>query len=477
VNLSRLSEMDILQAKTDLGESILQLTMCGDMLSESAHMKCLVTAPSSSIESRITLLDFFKEKLGMENFDRILQEKSNILSAVQAFSLMSISVTPESGDAVNVYMSNMQDAVVGEQQQDVIAAAVMSEVPLVPKAAFPTQWTPLHCAILANSNSLLAALLGHNVFIAEHSYVHFVAGLPSTSSAVTLSALHAAAESSECEALLNGKSAVTGHSTPLHVAVACQNVQFVDHMLMFDQVNVNAVDEDTQRSAFFESVVSGNVPLAKAFITSKSAQVLDLNGSDVDGKTCIEQAINNRDTDMIEALSYDFASLCVEKLACVGEDADAESLLMMLELENIGYCEKLGITAAMVEEVEVVEEVKINEDEEQLDLDMEEQEEKEELAKIESADKLESGIELDEDPVEEEPSPVLTDPEAIEEMKLKLAASDALMSIVMGMLQEANVVAKDGHAHECFFAGQLYDAYCEESHKVVVDNGENVEAA
>ena len=43
---------------------------------------------------------------------------------------------------------------------------------------------------------------------------------------------------------------------------------------------------------------------------------------------------------------------------------------------------------------------------------------------------------------------------------LQQGGSDALLTLVMGILQEVNIVAADGHAHECFSKGQLFKDFC-----------------
>jgi ankyrin repeat protein len=465
VNLSRMSEMDILQAMTDRSESVVQLAMCGDALADAAHMKCLVSAPRSSIEGRIILLDFLKEKLGKDLFSKALQEQSEVLSAVQAFSLMNMSVNEASSDVVKVFMSNLQDAVLG-CTPDVVAASTTSEVSLGLKAAFPDKWTPVHCAILANSLTLLLALFENGVSISVHPYVHFVAGLPSTSSEVLLAVLRAATESVDCDSLLNAPTA--SQLSPLHTAVACQNVNFIDNALIFDQINLKVVNEATQRSAFFEAVVSGDVLLVKAFITPKSVEFLDVSTQDVNGKTFIDYALDKRDISMIEALSYDFATTFVEKLACVENEGDS-SLLMTLELENMDYCEKLGIRPAVVViEEDIIEPLMVDDDEEeQLDLDASEPLEQEN-------ENLEGKVEVEEVVADDVSRAVLTDPVAIAEAQKKLEESNDIMTLVIGILQDANIVAKDGHAHECFYDGHLYQTFCTNSLKAISDEQDGV---
>jgi hypothetical protein len=62
---------------------------------------------------------------------------------------------------------------------------------------------------------------------------------------------------------------------------------------------------------------------------------------------------------------------------------------------------------------------------------------------------------------------VLTDPVAIAETQKKLEESNDIMTLVIGILQDANIVAKDGHAHECFYDGHLYQMFCTNSLKAI----------
>ena len=466
VNLCRLSREDLLVSKSDRSESLLQLTMSGDILADAVHLKHLVCSPHSCIENRISLLNFLEKELGSSKFADLIQEKSERLSAIQSFSLMTVGAKPESSSVeVLEFMLNLQD-IIFRGQHDIPAAARISDVALNSKTTLPPSWTPVHCAILASSKNLFDALLDGNVSLTEkdHPYVHFVAGLPDISKEITLAVLGAAANSAESDVLLNSLDAAS--KTPMHVAVSCNNIQFVENMMVFDEVNVNALSEESNRSAFFEAILSENIPLVKAFITSKSTKILDVSAKDSDGKSALDYVFEKRNIELIEALSYDFGSAFVEFLACMKED-ESESLLMQIELDNMALCQQLGIAPIVIEEVQKEELVKNDEvEEENLDTNMQQSDD------VAALEEHEEDMVVDQ-VIEEEKvaSCTLTDPDAVAQATLKFEQSNALLSLIIGILQDANIIAKDGHAHECFFNGQLYVDFCRDNNEAVCEDG------
>ena len=197
-----------------------------------------------------------------------------------------------------------------------------------------------------------------------------------------------------------------------------------------------------------------------------------MSAKDIHGKTAIEYVFEERNIDVIEALSYDFSASCIEKLACINEgegDTEPSSLLMQWEGENMEHCEKLGIIPAVVEEVKE-EAPPRNDDDDEGDLDLDLQMDEGGLTEEKADEHPASSLPLEEQPLtdsDQDPpetsGTVLTDPAEIAAMQTRLEQSNALLTLVLGLLQEANIVAKDGHVHECFFEGQLYADFCKES--------------
>ena len=442
ISLPSLSEGEIVMSKTKDGFTALLLALCGDKMSNAMQKRVLTCSPSSSVKARMEFVEYWNTRLGSADVGKLIAEGSEQVSVLQAFSLL-LAGAPQLSEPEQTAVSALQERIIASSGS-VTASSVLEVVGL----PLPSTWTPIHCAILGSSMGLLEDLLDEKS-VAEFLYIHFLAHQFDVSDEVCLAVINLAAKSASCEQLLNGLD--DSNRTPLVIAVQCKNIKFIENLLLCDAVDVNVLDDASGRTALSEAVLGGDVALVRALVTSKSARKLDVRLTDNAGKSCIDHAFEIENKSILECLSYDFSDACVEKLVCVEEGED--SLLMRLEVENMSLCEKLGIYApedSITDDREDGDTENISSDQENVDTTN--------LAPVHDND--EENIVSSTPTKQPKTQAISLESEEAGLIRDALERSNCFLRLVLSMLQETNIVARDSHAHGCFFEGQLYEDYC-----------------
>ena len=210
------------------------------------------------------------------------------------------------------------------------------------------EWTPLHAAIANKNSELISHIFRHGFEPTCVNYLHLAVKmhLPLNSVQEILQHILSTPDS---PSVLN--DSVRGfNTTPLHLAVRCQNVDFISLLSRYTQFSLIRKDDVSGLTAFYEAVLHENSSILKAF--SDVHERVDLFLENTKGETCLEVAIRRR---KIEAVTWllDFRrSDCVQIL--LRESASGCSLLYDIEREHYELLKELKNAAIAQDEVHVI---------------------------------------------------------------------------------------------------------------------------
>jgi ankyrin repeat protein len=459
----RLTQNDILNARSDDGVSVLMMSLCGSVLGTAPHHRVLVSNPTSSSETRVRVFCYLSNLYDGCASDLMKTGENDKITPAQAFALMlaqeGLMNGSESSESLFNAIWNIADQCFGYESY---SGDTVCSLPVL-NLSLPKDWITLHAAILSNSESFLNHVWEHGVTLYKFPFVHFVAGNPALSESVMSSVVMRAALTPVHGALLN--AALTVYPTqPIHIATKYRNVEFLKCLCALQQCDPNVVDKEG-RTAIHVACLADDADLVNLFLDySDSVDVLQ---KDNDGETCVDAAIKNKSVSVLGALLQAKRIQVVEKLLAVDDACPTgESLLMRLEKDNMHLCGLLGITAPVEEAVSPL---------------PDEGDSEEAVVAVE--------ISLSSSPNEEEEvyeayetsgAVIVSPPVTYENPEEELNKSNALLQEVILLLQELNMADADVHAHKCFYDAVLYKDFCRQGQKeepVVNESGEGLEGA
>lgn len=319
---TRMSVSDILLSQTLTGISVLQLALVGSWLRDEPFEPYL--SPSTSVESRLNLaMSLMKQAVGKVAKDMLRSVDSMNFTCLHALTLLCEDVAANNEFIQLFSLMTDDDA---NRESYVTTRRVKKDV--------PAAWTPLHGALVTRAPASIVSILLRILPLSDDNYGHFLAGLPGVSTDVLTTIISAAIDAQYHAELLN--SAVDG-LRPLHVAVECKNVAFIECMAATPQADFNAVDEVTGRSPFHNACINGDDDVISAF--DCAIDRIDLLLEDTEGVCAVDTVVRALDVKRISHLLQRRRNDVMERVLLVKEDRMA--LLQELEFENIELADKL----------------------------------------------------------------------------------------------------------------------------------------
>lgn len=207
-------------------------------------------------------------------------------------------------------------------------------------------WTPLHGAIANRNSELIRYILQQSFDNSCVDYIH-LASKGHLSPESTEELLKHIILQSDCRSMLNGPSG--GFlASPLHLAVRTQNADFIRAACKHVEFDINARDDLSGLTPFYEACLNGNDSTLSAF--SEAVDRIDLFSTNDDGKTCLEAAIELNRLEAVNWLLENKYDDCIKIL--MRNSVDGGSLLFAMERDHFQLL-KIVKKMAMVAEDEV----------------------------------------------------------------------------------------------------------------------------
>ena len=443
----RLSKEDLLASKTHAGLNALQLCCISHRLPPNDNIDTLV---SGQRDERLALLKALMVHTGRTMTPVYANVGDDGMTVAHAATILlegvspSVPCNPKSrvgpryGSVELEFLSILWELEVG-----VLGACATP----VPTRGLVSDWTALHGAISGGNSELFQTLLLKGLSVEEGSYAAFLATVPNLDASVADLVVQECSNSDNYADMLN-------KSTALALAVRCENATAVAALLKSPKVDVNAVDSSTGATPFSEAcdLYGADSPVVAAF--SEVMDKVDLLIEDSNGITCIDRATKTRDISLLSLFLAKRENDVIERLIRLPGEGQP-SLLEACELETIRLLNKMGVSEPLSPkaggegEAEAAESIAANE-----------------VTDVEVTGEEEAPTA----PVAEEPSaPTAEDEDAA-------AALEALLAVVLPVLNRKNIIGADSHAHATFATDVSYRAFCEAAHAALKKEEAEAEA-
>mmetsp|Transcript_24665 Transcript_24665/g.36337 ORF Transcript_24665/g.36337 Transcript_24665/m.36337 type:complete len:1874 (-) Transcript_24665:159-5780(-) len=443
VKYIRMTLADILMLRSDDGISPATLCLCGDVLDTAPQHRCLTEIPTSTPERRFEFFKFLCDMYDGDFYDLIrnvdCNEKINPAVATALFFASASRNKDVSLDSIfELVLPCFRKCFADES----FSCDYTCEVAIL-KLDLPKIFTILHVAIVSNYAKLVDIIWEKGVTIYKFPYAHYVAGLSNVSDDIVQGVVSRASKTPVHGSLLNASVKIYP-DRPLHRAVSAKNIAYMRRALSIPQVDPNVTDDISGKTALHLAIDGNDVDTVNVFV--ECAEELNILIEDNNGDTCVEAALLQEDTTVLNLLlSANKADVIERLLLCKGE---TDSLLMKLERENIKICNELGIQ---------------EQSEHACDGDVmnSKEENVEDVVNIEGADA--DDVVDNATPPEEVPAGSHVREE--ESTKVSANADDlernsAFLLPLIRALKELDIAGPDVHAHQCFADGLLYQQYC-----------------
>lgn len=267
---------------------------------------------------------------------------------------------------------------------------------------------------MGDNADLVHTLLSKHIECSLHPYIHHLA-VSSTGVKVCYLIVNACASLPSSHSLLNDITSPPWDVRPLNLAIRNGNTNAIVELLGCSKV--------------------------------------DIHLTDVNGMTCIETAINDKNIEMLELLIKMRRNDVLEKVLHVseGESEEGISLLIQLQQENIRLANALGYTVKKIED----QSIRID----NLENDNLERENNEDsLNEMTISNDISLTQQVSTSLVTENMT-YETEISLLKSVK-SLAASDQILKILITAIKESGICSEDFHAHICFSQGLVYREYC-----------------
>lgn len=320
----------------------------------------------------------------------------------------------------------------------------------------PFLWTPLHGAIAGDNMDLVDTLLKEaKQDLGSYFYGHFLA-CTKAGPIVCDQIVNACSSSSSYSALLNNPAGPEWPARPLHLAARAGNFNAVNRLLRCSKVDPNARDDLTGMTAVHEACQRVDLDMLRTF--GHVSDRLDLLSTDLEGKTCIELAVETKNVHILELLIKMRRNDVLEKVL---RSTEAPSILVQLEEENLAIARALGYSSNESGDGYVEEKANDELDIIPLDVDGIRESMKNEnietgalspisMVEFQTVDFSNPGL-VDDSGKEDIPQPDTRNTE-------KLLISNQILRLLIDAASEAGI-PDEFHAHHCFARGELYSEY------------------
>ncbi len=463
-----LSRAELLNTTTNMNRSPLLLCMVSHRLSveDLIISSDLITGGR---DERLATAQYLVQLMGRDPtlYDIVDKSSMNILHAM---SLLCEGVSP----SIKANPKSRVGARYGSHELEILSILweiksdiVHSKCDLfVPSANLQRGWTAIHGCISGGNSEMLATLIEKSRFVLENSepYCYFMSQLPTVDSNVAQIIVEKTASCESPTTLFNEPSS-------LHAAVTAGNIVAIDALVRCPIVDPNVKQEGrTAFSLAASNTSSSTLELIEAF--GPALDRTDLLIELPDGSTCVDMAITKalavpsenalinmfiekRKNDVIEGLIRSrsgFSSFLQSPMVGDGSSQAIQTLtiLEILEGDNIALAKRCGYKEK--KEVTI-----LNADENQATIGAEVEEEV--VAIVD-----ESGVETKEG----EDMPIMVVVEGVEEEIFEptkkdldaLDSSDALLNLILPLINDTAVLGSDFHKHNCFANGMVFRNYC-----------------
>ena len=428
----RMSQLDIIDTKTEHGLNTILLCLAGYYISDIPSAEFITGNDNSSL--RLKMVRHLIQMMQPDLQSTLAHTDLLGLSMLHAISLLD--------ETAQGYQATLE--LILPYCKDVNALCSHT----VDKLNLPVPWTPLHAAIAKNNVNLFKTLVQYGGDIAAHPYIHFTACYPNVDPRIANFVVQEAALNSNFNSLLNGESdpcerKMEAVSRPLHIGVRYNNLPIIRALMSCSKVNPNAQDSVSGTTALLEACVkSGSIALLEAFAVDRDR--IDLLVKDQRGRTCIDVVIEDQNAEALDFLISMRRNDVVEHVLN-SSNADRTSILRKLEQENMALAEKCGVHVYQPANAVLSPSKRDNDLSFQSDVEPV------------NGDDLVAGADGSFVCVDglDRPDEVEINTAAGSD-KERLEKSDRIIFLLMSAVNETNIVASDVHAHDCFARGKLY---------------------
>lgn len=213
---------------------------------------------------------------------------------------------------------------------------------IVKDLGIDSPWTPFHAAIINGNIDLINLLISHyptlwTTWMPIHIMCATKVELTDPSIATTIVKLCTDHELHKM--MLNDGNDYYGQIPPLHLAIQNKQYLVIDHLAQCTKVDLNQRHPHSGIPPIYAACATNDLELVRAFTCGRDRVDLTLKDA-VNGLSCVEFVVNDRNVDMLMELLKLRKNDVIEQL--ISEDASGYSLLKQMEQNHFAQLEQEG---------------------------------------------------------------------------------------------------------------------------------------